>query len=340
MNQTFEEMSKLTRENRKLRKTLRSRSATPSRRRKEASDSEGEEEEESEGESEDSGEESEETEPMSSEEEEDSKPRSRSKSRERGRSASRRTSKEKKPKGRSQRMMSVQRPDMECEDSFEEEGEIEEDIASSEKLLVEIDHEYKDILDRTRSVLLEKVEKLQEVAKEDAGIWFDETGSLTVENQLKGAIRELRRQILDIDVKLMELAESEQERERKKGKEESKDGEPPNVISQENEQAEQALMGNEEVLAAEFRSDCATEWNRRRLAQEYASVDGEGFGRDGIYRIDRFGCMEMYVGEFDEDPPSVPSATELWELYVGGEVPEDILKTRSTRQRTHANRKA
>ena len=83
---------------------------------------------------------------------------------------------------------------------------------------------YKDILDRTRSVLLEKVEKLQEVAKEDAGIWFDETGSLTVENQLKGAIRELRGQILGIDVKLMELAESEQERERKKGKEESKDG--------------------------------------------------------------------------------------------------------------------
>ena len=133
-----------------------------------------EEEEESEGESEDSGDESEETEPMSSEEEEESKPRSRSKSKERGRSASRRTSKEKKPKGRSNRMMSVQRPDMECEDSFEEEGDIEEDIASSEKLLVEIDHEYKDLLDRTRSVLLEKIEKLQEVSKEDAGMWFDE----------------------------------------------------------------------------------------------------------------------------------------------------------------------
>ena len=114
---------------------------------------------------------------------------------------------------------------------------------------------------------------------------------------------------------------------RKKGKEESKDGDPPYVISQENEQAEQALMLNEEVLAAEFRSDCAAEWNRRRLAQEYASVDGEGFGRDGIYRIDRFGCMEMYVGEFDEEPPSVPSATELWELYMGGGgVPENILK--------------
>ena len=165
--------------------------------------------------------------------------------------------------------------------------------------------EYKDILDRTSSVLLEKVEKLQEVAKEDAGEWFGETGSLSVENQLKGAICELRRQVLDIDVKLMELAESGQERERKKGRGESKDGDLPYVISQESEQAEQALMFNEEELAAKFRSDCATEWNRRRLAQEYASVDGEGFGRDGIYRIDRMGCMEMYVGEFDEDPPPV-----------------------------------
>ena len=184
--------------------------------------------------------------------------------------------------------MSVQRPDAECEDSFEEKGEIEEEFASSEKLLVEIDHEYTDILDRTRSVLLEKVEKLQEVAKEDAGGgWFDETGSLSAENQLKGAIRELRRQILDIDVKLMELAESEQERERKKGKEEPKDGDPSLIVSQENEQAEKALMFHVEVLAAEFRSDCATEWNRRRLAREYAIVDGEGFGRDGTNLSDR-----------------------------------------------------
>ena len=45
-----------------------------------------------------------------------------------------------------------------------------------------------------------------------------------------------------IDVKLMELAESEQEREQKKGREESKDGDPSLIISQENEQAEQALM--------------------------------------------------------------------------------------------------
>ena len=86
-------------------------------------------------------------------------------------------------------MIPVQRPGTECDDSFEEKGEIEEDFASSEKLVVEIDHEYKGILDRTRGVLLEKVERLQEVAKEDAGEWFDETGTLTVENQLKGAIR-------------------------------------------------------------------------------------------------------------------------------------------------------
>ena len=170
-----------------------------------------EEEDDSEEESEDS-EESEDTELMSSEEEEEAPPR-RSKSKERGRSAPRRTAKEKKPKGRSQRMMSVQRSDIECEDSFEEKGGIEEGFAASEKLVVEIDHEYKDLLERTRGVLLAKVDKLMEVAKGNAGEWFDETGSLSVENQLKGAIRELRRQVLDIDVKLMELAESHHERE-------------------------------------------------------------------------------------------------------------------------------
>ena len=119
------------------------------------------------------------------------------------------------------------------------------------------------------------------------------------------------------DVKLVELAESQHEREQK-GKEESKDDASPLIVRQENEQAEQALMEHEEELMEEFKRDCATEWNRRRLAREYASVDGEGFGRDGIYRVDRFGCMEMYVGEFDEDPPSEPTAAELWEEYVGG----------------------
>jgi len=38
-------------------------------------------------------------------------------------------------------------------------------------------------------------------------------------------------------------------------------------------------MGHEEELTGEFKRDCATERNRRRLAQEYASVDGEEFGR-------------------------------------------------------------
>jgi len=211
-------------------------------------------------------------------------------------------------------MMLVQRTDSGCEDSFEEKGGIEEDFSSSEKLVVEIDHEYKDILERTRGVLLAKVDKLQEVAKGNAGEWFGETGSLSADNQLKGAIRELRRQVLDIDDKLMELAESQHEREQK-GKEESKDVDPsPN----ESEQAEQALMEYEEELKKEFERDCATEWNKRRLAREYATVDGEGFGRDGIYRQDRFGCMEMYVGEFGEDPPCEPTAAELWEQCVWG----------------------
>ena len=49
MKETDSQMGKLVRENRKLRKTLRSKSPHPSRRRKEASGDEGEEEEESEG---------------------------------------------------------------------------------------------------------------------------------------------------------------------------------------------------------------------------------------------------------------------------------------------------
>ena len=129
MKETDSQMDKLTRENRKLRKTLRSKSPHPSRRRKEASDSEEEEEDDSEGESDDSDE-SDDTEPMSSEEE---RPPPRSKSKERGRSASRRTAKEAKPKGRSNRMMSVQRTDSEGDGPFEERGGIEKDFASSEK---------------------------------------------------------------------------------------------------------------------------------------------------------------------------------------------------------------
>ena len=147
MKETDSQMYKLTRGNRKLRKTLRSKSPHPSRRRKQASDSEGEEEEEdgSEGGS-DESEERDDTEPMSSEGERP--PPRRFKSNERRRSASRRSAKEVKPKGRSQRMMSVQRTDSEGGDSFEERGEIEEDFASSEKLLVEIDQEFKDLLEK------------------------------------------------------------------------------------------------------------------------------------------------------------------------------------------------
>ena len=127
MQQTIEDMSKLTRENRKLRSTLRSKSPHPSRRRKQASGSEGEEEEEEEEEDSEyeceweSDEESEGTEPMSSEEESSAR---RSKSKERGRSASRRTAKDTGSKGRGKgraksksrskfMMMSVQRTGIE-----------------------------------------------------------------------------------------------------------------------------------------------------------------------------------------------------------------------------------
>jgi len=341
LKQTVEDMAKLTRQNRKLRSTLRSKSPHPSRRRKQASGSEDEEEseeeeEESEEESEESANESESTEPMSSEEEGSSR-------RSRGRSSSRRTAKggaskgrgkgRAKSKSRSKFMMSVQRTGIEGEeDSFEEKGEIEENFASSEKLLVEIDNEYKAVLDATRDTLLDKIKKLKEV-QGMATDWFDETGSLGVENQVEGAIGALEIQILEMDVKLQKLAESQREREQK-GEEESKENDPPNEGEQNEmfwhhrclESVECILMHQEEVLKQEFERECAKEWNRRKLERVYASVDGEGFGRDGIYREDRNGCMEMYVGEFDDDPPGERSMRELWEEYVGGEMPEDLLK--------------
>ena len=82
-------------------------------------------------------------------------------------------------------------------------------------------------------MLLAKVDKLKEVV-DGAGDWFDETGSLGVENQVKGAIRDLEKQIFDFDVNLMERADSQHERE-KKGTPESKqesDGSPPNESEQ------------------------------------------------------------------------------------------------------------
>ena len=98
--------------------------------------------------------------------------------------------------------------------SFEERGEIEEDFASSQKLVVEIDQEFKDLLEQTRGVLLVKIDKLKEVLG-GAGDWFDETGSLGVENQVKGAIRDLEKQILEIDENLMKISKSQHEREQK-----------------------------------------------------------------------------------------------------------------------------
>ena len=153
-------------------------------------------------------------------------------------------------------MMSVQRTVSEGDDPFEERGGIDEDFASNEKLVVEIDHESKDILERTRGALLAKVGKLKEVL-DGAGDWFDETGSLGVENQVKGAIRDLDKQLLDIDVNLMELADSQHEREQK-GTQESKP-EDDGLSLNENERNEQALMGNEEELKKEFERDCAKE---------------------------------------------------------------------------------
>ena len=72
---------------------------------------------------------------------------------------------------------------------------------------MEIDQEFQDLSEKTRGALLAKVDKLKEVL-DGAGDWFDETGSLGAENQIKGAIRDLEKQILDIDVNLIKLADS------------------------------------------------------------------------------------------------------------------------------------
>ena len=48
--------------------------------------------------------------------------------------------------------------------------------------MVEIDQEFKDLLDETRTALLAKIDKPNEVL-EGAGDWFDETGSLGVETK-------------------------------------------------------------------------------------------------------------------------------------------------------------
>ena len=118
---------------------------------------------------------------------------------------------------------------------------------------MEIDQEFKDLLERTRGALLAKVDKLKEVL-DGAGDWFDETGSIGVENQVKGAICDLEKQILDIDVNLMELADSQHEREQK-GTRASKQESDGSSLT-ENEQCKQAPMGHEEELKRVFERDC------------------------------------------------------------------------------------
>ena len=62
--------------------------------------------------------------------------------------------------------------------------------------------------------MLGKIDALKKVM-DGTGGWFDETGTLKVENQIKGAIRELENIILEIDINLMKLAKSQQEREQR-----------------------------------------------------------------------------------------------------------------------------
>ena len=67
-------------------------------------------------------------------------------------------------------MMSVQRTDSEGDGSFEEMGDPWEDFASSEKLVEQIDQDYKELLDETRAAVLAKIDALKQVMGGTGGI--------------------------------------------------------------------------------------------------------------------------------------------------------------------------
>ena len=196
----------------------------------------------------DESDESDDTEPMSSEEERP--PPRRSKSKERGRSSSRRTAKETKPKGRSQRMMSVQRTDSEGDDPFEERGGIDEDFASGEKLAVEIDHEF-------RTSWRGRVGRCLPRSTSSKRYWMErETGSMKpaplvskIKSEAPSAISRNSSSTSMSTSWLMELADSQHEREQNGTQESKPEGDGSSL--DENEQCEQALMGHEEELKLE-----------------------------------------------------------------------------------------
>ena len=122
-----------------------------------------------------------------------------------------------------------------------------------------------ELLDETRAAVLAKIGKLKEVLDGPGG-WFDGTGSLSAENQVKGGIHDLENQDLEIDINLMKLVANSQQERDQKGTLESKQESEGSSLNK-NEQMEQSLMENEEELKKEFERDCAKEWNRRRLAR-------------------------------------------------------------------------
>ena len=72
------------------------------------------------------------------------------------------------------------------------------------------DEDYKVLLETQRVAVLGKIDKLK-ASTEGTEDWFDETGTLSVENLLKSTMRELEKRLLEIDMQLGKLAESQQE---------------------------------------------------------------------------------------------------------------------------------
>ena len=100
--------------------------------------------------------------------------------------------------------------------------------------------------------MLGKIDKPKTMVEESKG-WFDETGTLSVENQLKGAMQELENRLLEIDTELSKMTKSQ--KEVLGGTLESRQDSESSFIERNErieQQIERRLMGDEEVLKDEF----------------------------------------------------------------------------------------
>ena len=226
-------------------------------------------------------------------------------------------------------MMSVRQTDGEGEALFEEMGGSCEDIASSEKLVKQANEDYKVLLETQRGAVLGKIGKLKAMT-EGTEDWFDETGTLSVENLLKSTMRELEKRLLEIDMQLEKMAESQQEVLGETP--ESKEDEVRLSVENDRESIERnerlLMMGEERSTKnqEELELEWAKEWDKRRSERVYSSVDGEEFGREGSFESIASDTWRRTSESLTTTLPQESTLTEDWEEYVGGAPPPELLK--------------